>query len=251
MKTSLIGISGKIGHGKDLLAKIIQIMTDHDKLTDVQVKIIIDAGYPFSEGYQIKKFAGKLKECAALLTGIPIQKFEDQDFKLTNLGPEWNYWEIAVMSEGKIMLHTGRHLTKESAEESIEHVLKPMYGEFDMEYEPIEKQMTVRQFLQEIGTDAIRNHLHPNAWVNALLAGYSTDKKQIITDVRFPNEFNAIRAKKGLLVRITRPMMPDNTHISETALDKGYDFDVYIDNTKDVKYLAAQVREKILPLINY
>ena len=31
--------------------------------------------------WEIKKFAGKLKQIASLLTGIPIEKFEDQEFK--------------------------------------------------------------------------------------------------------------------------------------------------------------------------
>jgi hypothetical protein len=45
-------------------------------------------------------------------------------------------------------------------------------------------------------------------------------------------------------------MMPDNTHPSETALDEGYEFDVIIDNSKNIPHLIKQVREKILPLIS-
>ena len=32
--------------------------------------------------------------------------------------------------------------------------------------------MTVREFLQKLGTDAMRNGLHTNVWVNALMADY-------------------------------------------------------------------------------
>jgi dephospho-CoA kinase len=67
---NLIGISGKIGSGKDTVAAIIQEL------------------YP---QYEVKKFAGKLKDIASILTGIPVEKFEDQEFKKTDLGKEWSY----------------------------------------------------------------------------------------------------------------------------------------------------------------
>jgi hypothetical protein len=42
------------------------------------------------------------------------------------------------------------------------------YEELNPEPEIILIKPTVRQILQEIGTDAIRNEIHPDAWVNAL-----------------------------------------------------------------------------------
>ena len=246
--TSLIGISGKMGHGKDLLARIIQIMTHHVNLSDVQVKILVDAGYPTGTKYQVKKFADNLKQCASLLTSIPVANFEDQEFKKTYLGPEWNYWTVSVIDNGKLKMEQGRYKSKEEAEENAKYLLE-VYGTFRMEYVVGMRQMTVRQLLQELGTDAVREHLHPNSWVNSLLSSYLPTDHWIITDVRFPNEFKAVREKGGLLVRINRPMMPDNTHPSETALDTGYEFDIVIDNVKDVAFLIKQVREKILPLI--
>jgi hypothetical protein len=249
MKT-LIGISGKMGHGKDLLACIIQLMSHHVNLTDVQIKILIDAGYPKDTKYQLKKFADGLKHCASLLTAIPISQFEDQEFKKTFLGPEWNYWTITVLDNGKFKMQHGRYSTKEEAELNAKY-LEEVYGTFRMEYVVGMQQMTVRQLLQELGTDAVRNGLHPDSWVNALMSGYvPATAHWIITDVRFPNEFKAIQEKGGLLVRINRPMMPDNTHPSETALDEGYEFDVIIDNSKNIPHLIKQVREKILPLIS-
>jgi hypothetical protein len=70
----------------------------------------------------VKKFAGKLKQIASLLTGIPVEKFEDQEFKKLDMNPEWG--------------------------------------------------MTYREFLQNLGTEAMRDGLHTNVWVNALFADY-------------------------------------------------------------------------------
>ena len=64
--------------------------------------------------------------------------------------------------------------------------------------------MTVRDFLQKLGTDAMRMGLHDNVWVNALMVDYTPDKdgdlpSWIITDTRFPNEAQAIKDKGASL----------------------------------------------------
>ena len=69
----LIGISGKIGAGKDTVGVIIRQLAITNNGAD----------------WDIRKFAGKLKIVASFLTGISIEKFEDQEFKKTILGPEW------------------------------------------------------------------------------------------------------------------------------------------------------------------
>jgi len=125
-------------------------------------------------------------------------------------------------------------------------------------------QTTVRDFLQLLGTDAIRNGLHSNAWVNALMADYkptnepkmvldngvkvydidSPDFKMpnwIITDCRFPNEAEAIKDRGGIIIRIDRPgVEPVNAHPSEIALDN-WDFDYKIANVSDLPALKQTV----------
>jgi dephospho-CoA kinase len=61
----IISINGKIGVGKDTVGDIIQ-------------KICMTNQGP---EFEIKKFAGKLKTIASLLTGVPVERFEDQEFK--------------------------------------------------------------------------------------------------------------------------------------------------------------------------
>lgn len=117
--------------------------------------------------------------------------------------------------------------------------------------------MTAREFLQKLGTDAIRTHLHNNAWVNALMSDYRAPKlseynpsKWIITDVRFPNEAQAIKERGGVVVRINRPGFgPVNGHQSETAMD-GWDFDYILDNDGDMYRLKQKVENFLLWLKN-
>jgi hypothetical protein len=103
--------------------------------------------------------------------------------------------------------------------------------------------MTIRDFLQKLGTDAIRTGLHTNAWVNALMTDYDKEYKWIITDTRFPNELAAIEKEGGLTLLVTRKgaVAATNTHESETAL-KDAKFDVYINNDGNLAELVVQVR---------
>lgn len=197
----IIGLSGYAKSGKDTVAEIIQDLTK-----------VSAPGLSYSNTWEIKKFSGKLKAIASILTGIPIDMFEDQDFKMSYLGDEWSY-PVDIPDHGNEMW-----------------------------------DMSVREFLQRLGTDAVRNGLHYNAWVNALMADYKSAKlseynpsKWIITDVRFPNEAQAIKDKGGVIVRITRPgIKPVNAHPSETALDN-WKFDFGIGNVSDLVSLRQTV----------
>jgi len=92
--------------------------------------------------------------------------------------------------------------------------------------------MTVREFLQKVGTEAMRDSVHPDIWVNALFAYYTEYfSKWIITDVRFPNEVQAIKKRGGIIIRIEGlPTNKTTEHISETLLDNYQEFDYHINN---------------------
>jgi hypothetical protein len=238
---AIIGISGYSGSGKDTVGRIIQYLhCDFQEDVAVEVAIHPENDWLLEEqsGWEIKKWAGKLKEVASLLTGIPIQKFEDQEFKKTVLGPEWNKTEY----DNNRGSYTNPHLVT----------------------------MTVRDFLQKLGTDGLRQGLHENVWVNALMADYQPITEQsyvmedgslfdmrdlkghplypdwIITDTRFPNEADAVKKSGGTLIRVDRPgITPVNAHPSETGLDN-YQFDEYITNDGDLKKLTETVNEILI-----
>jgi hypothetical protein len=226
----IIGLSGYAGSGKDLTAKLIQYCCMKDK--DIALEEVTHDSQSFilemKSNWQIKKFSGPLKKIASILTGISIDKFEDQEFKKTNLGPEWN----------KTVRTFGEY-----------------YDGHVEDWTDTQTPMTVRDFLQKLGTDAIRDGLHPNAWVNAVMARYKpevfgydangspvmSDQNWIFTDCRFPNEAQAIKDRGGVIIRIDRPgVKPVNDHPSETALDN-WDFDYKIFNASDIVSLNQSV----------
>lgn len=204
----IIGVNGYAGSGKDTVGKMIQYV--FSKETEITVDVVT-THYKLHEwwleeksGWEIKKFAGKLKQIGSILTGIPAEKFEDQEFKKTELGSEWG--------------------------------------------------MTVRDFLQKLGTDGLRDGLHSNVWVNALFADYEcvpADRAPggwdcdnwIITDTRFPNEAEAIKSRGGIVIRVDRPgVKPVNPHPSEVALDD-WNFDYKILNVSDLVSLKQTVEQ--------
>jgi hypothetical protein len=213
----IIGISGYSGSGKDTAGIIIQYLKAGTKLPlkDI-VKKPQDHEWWLEErsGWEVKKWAGKLKTIASILTGIPVENFEDQEFKKTLLGPEWGTVTDIPLN-------------------SI-----PVFA--DIQFNSL---MSVRDFLQKLGTDAIRDGLHENTWVNATLVDYTTESDWIITDTRFPNEAEAIKKAGGIIIRIERPgVKPVNPHPSETSLDK-WKFDHTIINDGSLTDLTKKIKK--------
>ena len=223
----IIGINGQSGTGKDTIGALIQLLfcKKYGKLT-VEEIIKDYSNHQWwiedQSGWEIKKWAGKLKIIASMLTGIPISQFEDQEFKKTDLGKEWSY-----------------HYP----------------GEYYDDGAPVMVAMSVRDFLQKLGTDGLRYGLHENTWINALMSDYKPGPlfpdvpaelhaqlpNWIITDTRFPNEAQAIKDAGGIVIRVDRPgVSAINAHPSETALDN-WDFDHKIMNGSDIVSLMFSI----------
>jgi len=103
--------------------------------------------------------------------------------------------------------------------------------------------MTAREFLQVFGTDICRGIWEP-IWVNKCIKDIQREGTElaIVTDVRFPNEVEAIEKAGGITLRLTRQVF-DDQHTSETALDN-YSFKDYLDNNNcTVDSLIPKVRE--------
>lgn len=259
----ILGINGRLGSGKDTVGKIIQKVlikenaTYMDERSNAYISQLTPEGLAYKSGWKVKKFAFKLKQIASLLTGVPIEKWEDQEFKKTFMPNEWDYL--------KQMFETNEHN-------------KDGYSTMPMTY---------REFLQRLGTEAIRDGLHANTWVNALFADYrqvvgyapgnytckcGQCKKQfigdkrairceecsifypnwIITDMRFPNEFETVKKRDGICIRVIRTHQGELgnkaeafiLHPSETALDK-HQFDYVLQNNGTIDDLVVEVQKML------
>ena len=100
-----------------------------------------------------------------------------------------------------------------------------------------------RALLQRVGTEAGRDVLGQDVWVDAAMERLPKGVDAVFTDCRFPNEAAAIQARGGIVIRVERPSLPEpgpDAHPSETALDD-FDFDATIRNTGTVADLHAAV----------
>lgn len=254
----VIGVSGKIGSGKDAIGKIIQGLTSSNITEGEIIEIVEDRLLRFNTTWEIKKYAYKLKQIVSLLTGCTVEDLENQGFKQYKLGDDWDYrtnWDG--------------------------HKLTPvMVTEEDRNFLGVDriKTYSYRELLQKIGTEAMRDCIHQNIWVNALFADYKPTiyrsevsvrtagyidtevyPNWIITDTRFPNEAKAIKDRNGIVIRVNRKSfkwidaddyenftgkkverIPE--HPSETALDD-YQFDYVIDNNGTIEELIEKVRK--------
>jgi hypothetical protein len=82
-----------------------------------------------------------------------------------------------------------------------------------------ESEITVREFLQKYGTEAHRDVFGPNFWVEQVRLGHE-GRIVMVTDVRFPNEAEAVRAAGGRIVEVVGPMgrVTADAHASEAPL---------------------------------
>lgn len=106
---------------------------------------------------------------------------------------------------------------------------------------PAWHDLTPRIILQRIGTEIGRN-LHEDIWITAAFADLHPLGNYVFTDVRFPNEADAIDNKGGILIRVERPgIISDDQHPSETALDNYSNWDYVIVNDGTIQNLADKV----------
>ncbi|WP_144722252.1 hypothetical protein [Cellulosimicrobium sp. TH-20] len=107
-------------------------------------------------------------------------------------------------------------------------------------WETAKEVREVRRTLQSFGV-GMREHVDSDVWVRGPLErALAAGSPAVFTDVRFPNEADAIKAAGGTLVRIVRgggPTIANADHVSETALD-GYLTPYVVENSGTLADLA-------------
>ena len=110
----------------------------------------------------------------------------------------------------------------------------------------INKNSTLREVLQIVGTELLREGFNKNVHVASTMANIKDKDNVIITDMRFPNELEAVKKRGGITIKVnrnpeykwidkqewdlhTKGIVP---HESETALDNStFDYEILNDGT--------------------
>ena len=185
----VIGISGKIGSGKDAFA-------------DLFIEHVIQE---YGPQFENKKFAYNLKKIVSVLAGVRMKDVLSREGKLKYL-PDWG--------------------------------------------------MTIGEMQQLVGTEAVRNNIHNDAWVLSLFGTYEEDQDYwIVTDVRFKNEAEIIKQKGGLIIRLNGDPLNSKAgddrnmnHQSEIDLDDYEGFDYVYENIPPIENLqnfVEQIAKKV------
>lgn len=263
----IIGVSGKIGSGKDTIGSIVQYLTRDIKYVTYSYDDWIDdiGNIP---SCKIVKFADKLKDCVCIMLGCTREELEDIDFKNKELDEEWWYYKTLDMY--------ANHNVEAGNEKYFYTPYLEVDNHSDMQSHSNLIKTTPRIILQKFGTEVGR-HIHPNTWVNATMRDYTpinylsipdNDRfgesgrteivypNWIITDMRFPNELKAVKDRAGISIRVIRDkiinvdgkdikVVEKHPHISETALDNAkFDYTIY--NNGTIEELIMKVKEILI-----
>ena len=118
----------------------------------------------------------------------------------------------------------------------------------------LDRAVTPRYVLQYWGTEIMRGHFHDGIWIDSFTARYKGGKI-VLSDTRFINEINTIRALKGQVVLVRRGPIPTQTEMQERAVHQsewdwiGQRFDYEIDNSGNLEDLKIQVDAMIKHLL--
>jgi hypothetical protein len=205
MKT-LIGLVGGKQMGKNTVANIICYLTG----LNPQLPFANTDVWETASIWKQVSFASPLKQVASILTGIPVKDFENEKVKRQYLPDQY----INKKEDGT------------------------------------EELLTVRGFLQRLGTEVGRS-LHPRIWEYALFNKYQIQREKvvdeegseeyvdkypnwIVTDVRFPNEVEAIKSRGGLIFKVFRPGIL-RVYFNDSDTEDSFDHSGYY-YVKDIDY---------------
>lgn len=107
-----------------------------------------------------------------------------------------------------------------------------------------ETGLTYRQILQKVGTDLFRKQIDSEIWARAPFTNLVLKEKEILilTDLRFRNEAEQVKRHNGKIIRINRPGLISDSHISETEMDDYGSFDYVIHNDGTLDQLKEAIQ---------
>ena len=213
----LIGLNGFKEAGKDTAYKLLQELGEAPmtELTlDGEPRAVVREG-----------FADRLKLSAARALGVPEATLDDQGIEEAR-----EFCDLLKQDGYRVV---------------VEHVRRPAAHV---------AEVTGREFLQYYGTEAHRDVFDQDFWIRAVIDGHKDDNfgrpelqmfsdrdVLVITDVRFPNEAQAVQDAGGYVWRIDRTLTSlGDPHASEKPLPMEL-VDLVIDNNHDLDALKANL----------
>ena len=226
---NIISFGGFRNTGKDTSASMLQFMLNTPSIFHYYwifkyFKFLGKCGK-----WKVTSFAKPLKEVLSIILGVPVEKFEDRDFK-ENYCVDLNTLKIEKINPVTTPLMTDKFFSKVAKELDIDIIKKHC--------------ITIRQMLQYVGTECLRRLVSEDIWINATLKKNNI----IISDLRFKREFEALDKHKSFRILIERPGCNPGNHPSEKEileLKANRNFEGYINNNGTLKDLFYKIKNLI------
>lgn len=214
----IIGIGGKLKHGKTTIANILIEKFGYKKI---------------SFGDPLKKILS-----IALKEYFTLDDFYDQQIKDLTFNKYTSYPEIVL---------TKHQIDRLICAININYNLTSTEMEIIREWFNNEKFTSLRDLMQRFGTDLCRNLINNNIWVDTLQKQLSfnfnnKNNKFISDDIRFLNERKMIHNLNGILILIKRDLPEyENKHSSELSLGEDKEYNIIIDNNSSLDDLKNKI----------
>lgn len=144
-------------------------------------------------------FAGSLKQMLAVLLRVPVEMFEDRDFK-----------ENVFVDFNDLTFHRREDLKKYQILSDSKFSRKVKEMSIDVRA----NMLSIRQLLQYWGTEIQRRYLGDQLWSLTTLKLAETHDL-IISDMRFKVEAEMVKERGGIVIYIDRPGCEVGNHQSE------------------------------------
>lgn len=239
----IVAIGGEIGHGKDTVAQMIAEIASKEGIT-----------------FEWSKFATDLRTAMAIITDIPAEETTSDEDKAKPIDHNMvrDRRDIKQRIRKAVEFATEKDPSGTTTVRRIFGVIADDLEDTDDAVaagisEPAAfKEMTVGRFLQVLGTDAFRDHVDKNVWVNSYhrRRARGGNKPTLTPDARFPNEVESVKTTGGVTVHVVRPGYEgkkdgrDKAHASENKDDSFIKtFDIHILNNGSLDELRWGVQQ--------
>ena len=219
----LLAVSGVKGSGKDSVSNMLQYCLSVPKMFR-QYFFYKNFIKWIKPKYKRIAFADPLKKMLSDVLNISLDKFYIREFKegcIINISTLEGSWLGEKLSDSKF-----NKLVKQ---------LDPSLTE---------SNLSLRQLLQYFGTEIMQKYFGKRVWINSTMQNRS--EYTIISDLRFIEEYNAVKEKKGIVIYVNRPNYEFGQHASEREMKELLENDKYdfiINNNGSIEDLFNQVKE--------
>jgi hypothetical protein len=109
--------------------------------------------------------------------------------------------------------------------------------------------LSPREILIKLGTHAIRDNVYEKTWVDYMFRTRLDSASLIISDLRFPDEFEATKKHGGICIKIVRPSHEPGNDRADQALahvsDSEWDHVIVNDGTR------RELNDKVVAMYEY